>query len=107
MKKPWFAGGTVSLVSVNCKNHFLLEDVERFENGTVNYLNIPAIGRGLDFIDGIGIQRINNRVKELTSFLIGRLLNLSHRNGLPLIKIYGSTDIEKRGGTVMMNFFDR
>ena len=106
LKKPWFAGGTVSLVSVNCKNHFLLDDVERFENGTVNYLNIPAISRGLDFIDRVGIQSINRRVKELTTFLIGRLLNLSHSNGLPLIKIYGSNDMEKRGGTVMMNFFD-
>src|SRR5215204_815781 len=106
LKKPWFAGGTVSLVSVNCKNHFLLENLEKFENGTVNYLNIPAISQGLDFIDSIGIENIRNRVKELTSFLIGHILNLKHRNGVPLIKIYGSTDIEKRGGTIMMNFFD-
>ena len=106
LKKPWFAGGTVSLVSVNCKKHFLLEDVERFENGTVNYLGIPAISTGLDFIDRIRIQSITGRVNELTSFLIERLLNISHRNGLPLIKMYGSTDIEKKGGTVMMNFFD-
>ena len=106
LKKPWFAGGTVSLVSVNCNNHFLLEDAEKFENGTVNYLDIPAVSSGLDFMDQIGIENIRSRVKELTSFLTGHTLNLKHRNGLPLIKIYGSTNIENRGGTIMMNFFD-
>ena len=106
LKKPWFAGGTVSLVSVNCRNHFLLDDVEKFENGTVNYLNIPAVSHGLDFMDSIGIENISDRVKELISFLIDHILNLKHRNGMPLIRIYGSTDIENRGGTIMMNFFD-
>ncbi len=106
LQKPWFAGGTVSLVSVSCKKHFLIEDVEKFENGTVNYLNLPAIVRGLDFIDGIGIENISKRVRELTSFFIKKLLDLRHASGLPLVRIYGSTDLENRGGTIMMNFFD-
>ena len=31
----------------------------RFEDGTLNYLDIPAVKIGLDYIENIGIQRIN------------------------------------------------
>jgi selenocysteine lyase/cysteine desulfurase len=104
--KPWFAGGTVSLVSINSNNHFFIDGIERFENGTVNYLDIPAIKNGLDFIGKIGIERINHRIKLLTGLLIGDVLKLRHSNGMPLIKIYGSKNIQNRGGSIMMNFFD-
>lgn len=106
LKKPWFAGGTVSLVSVACNNHFLLDDVERFENGTVNYLDIPAVKSGLEFIDNIGIENINRRIKYLTELFISKIFDLKHCNGLPLIKIYGTKDIKNRGGAILMNFFD-
>ena len=107
LKKPWFAGGTVSLVSVNGSQHFLLNGPARFESGTVNYLNMPAVIGGLNFIDSIGIYEISRRVKGLTSFLIEELLKLRHGNGAPVIKVYGSLDMKIHGGTIMMNFFDR
>lgn len=52
--KPAFAGGTISLVSVGARRHFLLPGHERFENGTINYLSIPAVEIGLDYINAIG-----------------------------------------------------
>jgi selenocysteine lyase/cysteine desulfurase len=104
--KPWFAGGTVSLVSIVSKNHFLADDFERFENGTVNYQNIPAITDGLNFINSIQIETVSSRIKELCGLLIRYLSELKHDNGLPLIKIYGPKDIENRGGNILFNFFD-
>jgi selenocysteine lyase/cysteine desulfurase len=106
LEKRWFAGGTVSMASVNANNHFLLDGFERFENGTVNYLGIPAITSGLNFIDSIGREEINNRIRELTGLLIRHLSALRHDNGRRLIKIYGPKHMENRGGSVMMNFFD-
>jgi selenocysteine lyase/cysteine desulfurase len=106
LEKPWFAGGTVSLVSVNYRKHFLVDGLERFENGTVNYLDIPAITNGLNFVRRVGIERINDRIKLLTGLLIEDISKLRHRNGMPLTKIYGSKNIQNRGGTIMMNFFD-
>lgn len=106
LQKPWFAGGTVSLVSINCKNHFLVNDFGRFENGTVNYLDIPAISNGLNFINSIQIKNITNRVEEICGLLIRHLQNLRHDNGLPLIKLYGPKNMENRGGTILLNFFD-
>jgi molybdenum cofactor sulfurtransferase len=104
--KPWFAGGTVSLAAVGHRGHFLLPGHERFENGTINFLDIPAISNGIDFISRIGIENIHTRIKELCRFIIPQLVSLQHDNGLPLIKIYGSTGSENRGGTFLLNFFD-
>jgi molybdenum cofactor sulfurtransferase len=107
LKKPWFAGGTVSLSAVNYSGHFLKPDHERFENGTVNYLNIPAITTGLDFITATGIDNINSRIKDLSHLFLSNLPKLLHDNGLPLIKLYGPVNTENRGGTFLFNFFDK
>ncbi|MBC7828895.1 MAG: aminotransferase class V-fold PLP-dependent enzyme [Chitinophagaceae bacterium] len=107
LKKPWFAGGTVSLVSINSNNFFLADDSDRFENGTVNYLDIPAITNGLKFINGVQIGNITRRIQELTGLALQHLMKVKHDNGLPVIKIYGPKDTENRGGTILLNFFDR
>jgi molybdenum cofactor sulfurtransferase len=106
LKKPWFAGGTVTAVAVNYGGYFLAADHERFENGTVNYLDIPAISRGLDFIENIGMERINRRVKHLTQSLIQQLLSLKHDNGQPLVHIFGPTCTDAKGGTIIFNLTD-
>jgi selenocysteine lyase/cysteine desulfurase len=104
--KRWFAGGTVTLSAVRHQGHFLKSGHERFENGTVSYLTIPAIANGLDFIAALGIDNITCWVKELSEFFIYRLLKLKHENGKPLIKLYGPMDTKNRGGTFLINFFD-
>jgi selenocysteine lyase/cysteine desulfurase len=42
LKRPWFAGGTVNFASVQGNGHYLSPNEAAFEDGTVNYLNIPA-----------------------------------------------------------------
>lgn len=106
LQKPWFAGGTVSLVSVNSLHHFLINNHERFEDGTLNYLDIPAVKIGLDYIDEIGIHKINERVSSLRKYLYEKLENLKHDNGQPLIQIFGPKDHENIGGTMILGFYD-
>lgn len=106
LRKPSFAGGTITLSAVNYSSHFLKTDHERFENGTVNYLNIPAITTGLDFIAATGIDNINKRMKDLGLLFLSNLSGLIHDNGVPLIKLYGPANTENRGGTFLINFFD-
>ncbi|MBS1774922.1 MAG: aminotransferase class V-fold PLP-dependent enzyme [Bacteroidetes bacterium] len=103
LHKPWFAGGTVSAVSINYPGYFLVNNHERFENGTVNYLGIPAITNGLQFIEQIGLDRINRRVQSITDYLLHTLENLIHDNGEPLIHILGSKDLDKKGGTIIFS----
>ncbi|MCC6371938.1 MAG: aminotransferase class V-fold PLP-dependent enzyme [Bacteroidia bacterium] len=104
--KPWFAGGTVTLVSVVSQNKFLAEGHERFEDGTLNFNNIPAIKTGLEYIESIGIDRISKRVNSLAHYLYNELKKLKHSNGNPIVKIFGPETFENRGGSLIMNFFD-
>ncbi|MCU0437193.1 MAG: aminotransferase class V-fold PLP-dependent enzyme [Raineya sp.] len=106
LQKPWFAGGTVTLVSVATQNKFLANGHERFEDGTINYLNIPAVKIGLDYIESIGIERISKRVRSLIEFVTTELQKLHHENGKPIVKIFGPKDFNHRGGNIIMNFFD-
>ena len=106
LRKPSFAGGTITLSAVKFSRYFLKTGHERFENGTINYLNIPAITNGLNFISKIGMNNINRRVKELSRLILDGLPALRHDNGLPLVRLYGPSSAENRGGNFLMNFFD-
>lgn len=106
LDKPWFAGGTVSYASVTMPEFFLMENQERFEEGTINYLSIPAVKIGLDWIRELGMNNIQKRLSCLTDYLLKELQNLHHSNGKKLIQVFGPANSEKRGSTIIMNFFD-
>lgn len=106
LRKPWFAGGTVSVVSVLYAGHFLADRHERFEDGTVNYLDIPAISNGLRFMEEIGMERLSARVASLCGKLKSRLEDLRHANGAPLVHLFGPARTEQRGGVLLMNLLD-
>ena len=103
LQKPWFAGGTVNLSAVAEPCHMLRDNHERYENGTINYLDLPAITIGLDFIDGIGMDRITKRINSLMGALIARLCKLRHTNGQPLVRCFGPEDRKDCGGTLIFN----
>ena len=105
MKRPWFAGGTVNFASVQGNGHYLAPNEAAFEDGTVNYLNIPAVKIGLQHLEKVGIKTIGERVRCLTGWLLDNLLSLQHSNGKPMVRIYGPTDTKMRGGTVTLNFY--
>jgi len=106
LEKPAYAGGTITISSVGHNGYFLKTDHEKFENGTVNYLGIPAVTNGLNFIDSIGIEKIHRRVEELSNVFISEIEQFRHDNNLPLVKLYGPETVEQRGGTFLLNFFD-
>jgi selenocysteine lyase/cysteine desulfurase len=103
LHRPWFGGGTVRFVSAQNQVHRLHLTGEAFEDGTLNFLNIPAISAGLDFLDGVGMDHINRHVARLTERLIKGLLDLRHSNGNPLVDFYGPPNMDRRGGTVTFN----
>ncbi|MGD8294073.1 MAG: aminotransferase class V-fold PLP-dependent enzyme, partial [Desulfobacterales bacterium] len=105
MKRPWFAGGTVNFASVQGNGYYLSPNEAAFEDGTVNYLNIPAIKSGLQHLEKVGIKTIGQRVDCLAGWLLDNLLSLQHSNGKPMVRIYGPTDTKMRGGTITLNFY--
>jgi molybdenum cofactor sulfurtransferase len=106
LKRPWYSGGTITFSSVVAFHHYLTPGPAGFEDGTVNYLSLPAVEIGLKYIESIGIDLIHTRVMCLTDWLIDQLLSLHHSNGRPLIRLYGPPNIHMRGGTIQVNFFD-
>lgn len=107
LRRPWYSGGTITFSSVVAMNHYLTPGSAGFEDGTVNYLALPAVEIGLKHIESIGIEMIHARVTCLTGWLIEQLLSLHHSNNRPLIRLYGPSNVRHRGGTIQMNFVDR
>jgi len=106
LHRPWFAGGTITVASVQGDRFFLHEGAEAFEDGTLDYLSLPAVEIGLRHIASIGYDTIHTRVACLTQWLLQQLTALRHTNGTPMVKIYGPLAGDQRGGTIALNFFD-
>ena len=106
LRRPWFAGGSVYLAGVQGDWHALAPGEARFEDGTVSFGQIPDLESGLSWVNGIGIDRIHQRVMSLTGRLIDRLAALRHGNGEPMARIYGPAGTRDRGGTVAFNLLD-
>lgn len=106
LRRPWYAGGTITFSSVLGFGHYLTPGPAGFEDGTVSYLSLPAVEIGLRHIQSIGMDMIHTRVMCLTGWLIEQLTGLRHGNGRPVVRLYGPSDTRMRGGTVQVNFFD-
>ncbi|KAM7210389.1 molybdenum cofactor sulfurase [Rhypophila decipiens] len=114
--RPWFSGGTITAVTVSTPWHNFTQSPqsihEAFEDGTLNFLSIPDISVGLDFLtQRITFPILELRIKCLTAWFLDRLTSLSHSNGAPMAVIYGPTNplqdhvqaVSTRGGTVTFN----
>ncbi len=107
LERPWFAGGTITIASVQGEGwHYLVPGEAGFEDGTVNYLNLPAVEIGLRYVEAVGLERIHARVTLLAGWLLESMQGLRHRNGAPQVRIYGPTGSEGRGGTIAFAFLD-
>ena len=106
LHRPWFAGGTITVASVQGDKYYLAEAPAAFEDGTLDYLNIPAVEIGLRHILAIGYGIIHERVHCLTGWMLEKLSEMKHSNGVPLVRIYGPLDTVRRGGAVTINFYD-
>lgn len=106
LHRPWFAGGTITLATVHPNKHYLHDGSEGFEDGTINYLNLPAVEIGLRHVEHIGIDVIHERVMCLTGWLLDQLTSIQHSNGTALVRVYGPITTDQRGGTISLNFYD-
>ena len=106
LRRPWFAGGTITVASVQGDRYFLAEGASAFEDGTPDFLAIPAVEIGLRHLENVGLDLAHTRCRCLTFWVIQELLSLHHANGRPLVRVYGPLDDPQRGATIAMNFYD-
>ncbi|KII95482.1 hypothetical protein PLICRDRAFT_96997 [Plicaturopsis crispa FD-325 SS-3] len=88
LQRPWFAGGTVDVVQVPGNIVTMARDLhEQFEDGTINYLNLPAVTDGLRFLSAYQ-PFLPLRLSSLMHFLTSSLLRLRHDNtDKPVVQI--------------------
>jgi molybdenum cofactor sulfurtransferase len=96
LERPWFSGGTIVAAFVQREYYQSAPGAAHFEDGTVNYLNLPAVEIGLRFLDQIGIETIHARVSALGA--------LTHSDGSPAATVYGPRSWNQRGATIAFNF---
>jgi selenocysteine lyase/cysteine desulfurase len=98
LARQYFAGGTVQFASVQNDVARLVDGPGAFEDGTVNFLAMPAVCDGLCWINRLVIDRIAAHVRAMTSTLLDALRDLGDR-----VIVYGPRDMHERGGVVAFN----
>lgn len=116
--KPAFFGGTVAYVSSNSQpiqhddqvlahhplNAILQYDHQAFEEGTPDFLSLPAVIDGLNFLDELGMPVLQKRIGALMQHMIQKLVQLRHANGQPFIEICGGEERKDRGSNILIKF---
>ena len=104
LERPWFSGGTIVAAFVQREWYQSAPGAAHFEDGTVNFLALPAIEIGLRYLERIGIDAIHEHVETLGAALLDVLGGLRHSTGAPAATVYGPRDADRRGATVAFNF---
>jgi selenocysteine lyase/cysteine desulfurase len=105
LRRPWFSGGTVDFVSIAHDRHQLSAGHAAFEDGTPDFLNIGAVttgSTGFAFIAHFRSRGLQRRLDVLTARFINGIAKLT-RDGAPIVRIYGPTSLQARGGTIAFN----
>jgi len=107
LRRPWFAGGTITLASVQGEGWYhLAPGSTGFEDGTVDYLGLSAITIGLRHLSSIGIDTIHGHVTDLCDWLLTQMGSLAHSNGAPMVQIFGPETTDRRGATIAFYLLD-
>lgn len=103
LRRPWFAGGTIELASVQADRFRFAGGATAFEDGTPDFLGLPAVTLGLDFLESVGMGVVHDRVQSLTAWVLEQFQQLAHANGRPLVRLYGPWSTDHRGATLAFN----
>lgn len=100
LQRGYFSGGTVQFVSLQNSLVRAKLGKEGYEDGTPNFLAMPTICDGLNWMSAIGMDEVRRHVESMTARLFKGLSQLGTR-----IKVYGPFHEAGRGGTIAFNLF--
>ena len=98
LRRPWFAGGTITIASVQGDGYYLAPGEAGFEDGTVNYLSIPAVEIGLQHLAAIGWIVIHDAGHVPDRLADRRPSAMRHATGQPFVTLHGPASLERARG---------
>ncbi|XP_069075620.1 molybdenum cofactor sulfurase-like [Pleurodeles waltl] len=112
LQKTYFGGGTVAAYLADSGLCFLKDSIsDRFEDGTVSFLDIIALGHGFDVLKRLtgGMRKIQEHTFSLGCYAYKVLSALQYANGTPVLRIYGSQQfksVDVQGPVINFNLQD-
>ncbi|HLJ50551.1 MAG TPA: aminotransferase class V-fold PLP-dependent enzyme [Bryobacteraceae bacterium] len=98
LRRGYFGGGTVQFASVENRFARFKDGADGFEDGTANFLAMPSVCDGLEWLLEIGMWNIQEHVQRLTGLLLDTLAGFGDK-----AVVYGPRNLNERGGTVAFN----
>ncbi|XP_014735987.1 PREDICTED: molybdenum cofactor sulfurase isoform X2 [Sturnus vulgaris] len=112
LRKTYFGGGTAAAYLAGEDFYFPRKSItERFEDGTVSFLDIIALKHGFDVLEKLtgGMEKIKQHTFALAHYTYTVLSNLKYANGAPVVRIYSDTDFSNpdvQGPIINFNVLD-
>ena len=72
----------------------------KFEAGTPNIADVVGLGAAVDYLEGVGMDRVRAHERDLTEYALSLMSKVSG------LTVYGNPDPDKRGGVISFNFAD-
>ncbi|XP_065688271.1 molybdenum cofactor sulfurase isoform X1 [Patagioenas fasciata] len=112
LKKTYFGGGTAAAYLAGEDFYYPRKSIaERFEDGTVSFLDIIALKHGFDVLEKLtgGMEKIKQHTFALAHYTYTVLSTLKYANGAPVVCIYSDTDFSNpdvQGPIINFNVLD-
>ncbi|NWX49796.1 MOCOS sulfurase, partial [Steatornis caripensis] len=112
LRKTYFGGGTAAAYLTEEDFYFPRKSIaERFEDGTVSFLDIIALKHGFDVLEKLtgGMEKIKEHTFALAHYTYTVLSTLKYANGAPVVRIYSDTDFSNpdvQGPIINFNVLD-
>jgi cysteine desulfurase/selenocysteine lyase len=91
--EPFLAGGDM-IASVDFQSATWNELPAKFEAGTPMIAEAVGLGAAVEYLSGLGMERVRTHERELTSYMLERLSQISG------VRTVGPPEAERRGGLV-------
>ncbi|NXT76085.1 MOCOS sulfurase, partial [Zapornia atra] len=112
LRKTYFGGGTAAAYLAGEDFYIPRKSIaERFEDGTVSFLDIIALKHGFDVLEKLtgGMEKIKQHTFALARYTYTVLSTLRYANGAPVVRIYSDTDFSSpdvQGPIINFNVLD-
>ncbi|XP_071064744.1 molybdenum cofactor sulfurase isoform X2 [Dasypus novemcinctus] len=112
LRKTYFGGGTAQAYLAGEDFYVPRQQVaERFEDGTISFLDVIALKHGFDALERLtgGMENIMWHTFTLAQYTYTALSSLRYPNGAPVVRIYSDSEFsspEVQGPVINFNVLD-